>query len=170
MDIQKEFNEFIDGENEKAFDYMALRKERTVPAVADALAIFGKHSEKLAFDNDIDPEEAQKIISEVAQDIINALVERNVHFGEMDYFFQSIQIVVGQVLQRIVLHKNEIMEEKEAREFGVKNPGNGKYDKHFVTFSDLFSQLDTLRKEQDKEGENNYKIVVSHEETNTGTN
>lgn len=139
------------------YDYNQLRKETTLPAIKEIYKTLGENCDLLVYDENTTNEKIKDNIAKVAYEIRQVLIAKKVPDGDTQFLITLIQDSISAVFGDISKVKYEYEKELLARVIATRDPGTSKFNRSFVTIGDMFSALEKIRKEQDKE-ENQYFI------------
>lgn len=132
------------------FDYEALRNETTMVAMGEIIKSMGENSTDLPIRSKTTPEQEKS--SEEAYDRLTlaafeALNKHGVGMSEYKYLFASLKAIISaleeHMMAQIIGHRHEIM----SREFGIRNPGTGKFDSNYATYETLTATLSKVREQ-----------------------
>ncbi len=137
------------------FDYNAHRDATTVVAMKKIWKVFADSADLIVFDSKATKEQIIECEAQVAQKILEVLIECKVPDCDMKYLIESFQVTFHQVFTVLGRQKFEIEKEYLARCIGAKDPGMpNKFSREFATIGDLFKKVTEIRNEQDPNGDN----------------
>lgn len=132
------------------FDYAKLRDTTSIPACADILTIMGELAKDLPIPQKPTPEQekaAEAAYEKLSLATFDILDKHGIGMSEYKFIFDSAKAVISALedytMQQVVGHRHEI----NSREFGVKNPGTGKFDANYATYGALKARLEKSRKD-----------------------
>lgn len=132
------------------FDYEKLRNATSIPAMVEIIKKMGEVAEGLPIKS-VTTDEEEKLSEKAYNDLTMAafaiLDNHGVGMKEYKYIFDSLKAVISAMedvmINQITNHRHEIM----SRQFGVRNPGNNKFDANYATYQALKDTLLRVRKE-----------------------
>lgn len=130
------------------YDLDAHRDETTTKAISAIFKIWGKHADDLSFDRNATQESVRKTVSEVAQEMLEAIIESNVPDMDMQHLIQNFQVIHELLFKEISNQVNGFQKELIARTIGTRNPKDGTYSKEYATIGDMYLALTRVRDEQ----------------------
>lgn len=149
------------------FDYEVYRDQRVAPTVAAILGIFAAQGEKIFTGAKSTPEAdavTEKSYEESSMQIFSVLNENKIGTAEFTYIFECLKAIITTmdtyIMQQVVGHRGEMM----SRLFGAKNPGTGKFDAKYATYSDLLAALEKARQVTGNKPEDYFTVEKTPEE------